>query len=57
LVLYLISFVCSTVINIDDGSLFCERIQRVLMRIHIIGGPGSGKTTLARRIAARFYIP
>ena len=27
------------------------------MRLHIIGGTGSGKTTLARRIGARFYIP
>ncbi|HLH61040.1 MAG TPA: AAA family ATPase [Ktedonobacteraceae bacterium] len=27
------------------------------MRIHIIGGPGSGKTTLAQRIAAHFRIP
>jgi hypothetical protein len=27
------------------------------MRIHIIGGPGSGKTTLAQRIATHFGIP
>lgn len=27
------------------------------MRIHIIGGPGSGKTTLGQAIAARFHIP
>lgn len=27
------------------------------MKIHILGGPGSGKTTLAECIAARFNIP
>lgn len=27
------------------------------MRIFIIGGPGSGKTTLGRRIAQQFHIP
>lgn len=27
------------------------------MRIHIIGGPGSGKTTLAHEISRRFEIP
>jgi adenylate kinase family enzyme len=28
-----------------------------LARIHIVGGPGSGKTTLARQIAARLQAP
>lgn len=27
------------------------------MKIHILGGPGSGKTTLARKIAAAINIP
>jgi len=27
------------------------------MRIHIVGGPGSGKTTLAKRLAASLAIP
>jgi adenylate kinase family enzyme len=28
-----------------------------MLKIHIIGGPGSGKTTLGKTIAARFHIP
>lgn len=29
----------------------------MIQRIHIVGGPGSGKTTLARRLAAQLQIP
>src|ERR1700692_3169235 len=28
-----------------------------VVRIHIIGGPGSGKTTLARNLSSRLHIP
>lgn len=28
-----------------------------MLKIHIIGGPGSGKTTLGEDIAARFHVP
>ncbi|GLV53880.1 hypothetical protein KDH_07310 [Dictyobacter sp. S3.2.2.5] len=28
-----------------------------MVKVHIIGGPGSGKTTLAQCIAARFQVP
>lgn len=28
-----------------------------MLKIHILGGPGSGKTTLAEQISARFHIP
>jgi adenylate kinase family enzyme len=28
-----------------------------VLKIHILGGPGSGKTTLAECIAARFHVP
>lgn len=28
-----------------------------MVKVHILGGPGSGKTTLAAEIAARFHVP
>lgn len=28
-----------------------------MLKIHILGGPGSGKTTLGREISARFHVP
>ena len=28
-----------------------------MLKIHILGGPGSGKTTLAQHISATFHIP
>ncbi len=28
-----------------------------MVKIHILGGPGSGKTTLAQEISSRFHIP
>lgn len=27
------------------------------MKIHIIGGPGSGKTFLAEKLSSQFWIP
>lgn len=36
---------------------FCLFDETRSLKIHIIGGPGSGKTTLARCIASKFGVP
>jgi adenylate kinase family enzyme len=30
---------------------------KTMARIHILGGPGSGKTTLAQGLSSRLHIP
>ena len=34
-----------------------EETAPIPRRIHVVGGPGSGKTTLARRLATTHALP
>ncbi len=35
----------------------CMMKGKYMVKIHILGGPGSGKTTLAQNLAAKFHVP